>query len=241
MANSSFNDNIGLRWLAQAEGEHASIASFARHTLKLMSIGAPSELLGTSQQAGNDEISHAKMCYGLSSSFLGYDYEPRPIDIEKSLGRTDLTMIVYSLVEEGCIEETISAFEAHLGAHTAKETSIKAILSQIASDETNHAQLAWNTVDWILKKYSGMNGFVEKTFRDELSTRQLEIKDNQIEMENSVCNDCKMDEALKDNGLVADGERKDFRRETIKSIIEPIVLSGLKDVSLISKSARNCY
>merc|ERR1712018_387280 len=53
MENSSYNHEIGVQWLQQAEGEHASVA---RHTLQLMSIGAPSDLLLASQAASIDEI-----------------------------------------------------------------------------------------------------------------------------------------------------------------------------------------
>ena len=69
--NSTIVRTIGLEWLQQAEAEHASIASFARHTLQLMSIGASSELISRSQQASIDEIEHAKMCYGFASKFIG--------------------------------------------------------------------------------------------------------------------------------------------------------------------------
>ena len=58
--NSTYKQEVGLQWLRQAEEEHASVASFARHTLQLMSFGAPSELLKESQRASVDEIKHAK-------------------------------------------------------------------------------------------------------------------------------------------------------------------------------------
>ena len=45
LENNTLRREIGNRWLQQAEAEHASIASFARHTLQLMSLGAPSQLL----------------------------------------------------------------------------------------------------------------------------------------------------------------------------------------------------
>ena len=77
--NNTFNHDIGLQWLKQAEDEHASVASFARHTLQLMSIGAPSELLQSSQDASIDEIKHAKICYGFASTFLERDVTPRSI------------------------------------------------------------------------------------------------------------------------------------------------------------------
>ena len=105
--STSFNHEVGLYWLEQAEAEHASVASFARHTLQLMSIGAPSELLIASQAASIDEIKHAKMCYGFASTFMNTDIAPQSLDVDGSLGELDLKNVIQSVIREGCIEETL--------------------------------------------------------------------------------------------------------------------------------------
>ena len=63
LANDTLNKQAGKRWLELAEAEHASIASFARNTLQLMAIGAPSYLLTASQEASIDEVKHTQMCF----------------------------------------------------------------------------------------------------------------------------------------------------------------------------------
>ena len=55
LAKTLLNEDIGRRWLTLAEAEHASVASFAKHTLQLMSIGAPAELIEASQQSSIDD------------------------------------------------------------------------------------------------------------------------------------------------------------------------------------------
>ena len=75
LANDSINQVIAMEFSEQGEGEHASVASFARHTLQLLNIGAPSELLMSSQKAAIDEVRHAKMCYGLAAAFFGLDVQ----------------------------------------------------------------------------------------------------------------------------------------------------------------------
>lgn len=50
-------------WSADALAEHTSIASFARFTLQLLALDAPSDLLSRSQQAGKDEMEHARLCF----------------------------------------------------------------------------------------------------------------------------------------------------------------------------------
>lgn len=239
LENSSISEEIGRRWLEQGEGEHASVASFARHTLQLMSIGAPAELLEASQQSAVDEIRHSKLCYGLASSFLGCNYEPGTLDIETSLDKPDLKKIVRSLIQEGCVEETISAVEARLGAYTAHDAVVKSVATQIASDETNHAQIAWNTIYWIKKRFSEIGGFVEETFRFELENSQLVVEGNELVMENPVCMECKVDETLKQYGLVVQDDKDKIRKATIKSIIEPIYLTQLKGANLISTKIRS--
>ena len=76
LSKTILDEDLGRRWLKLAEAEHASVASFAKHTLQLMSIGAPSKLIEASQQASIDEIRHAQMCYGIASIFLGSEFGP---------------------------------------------------------------------------------------------------------------------------------------------------------------------
>ena len=47
---------LGAWWAEIAALEHASVASFARFTLQLLSLGAPPELLADVGQASADEI-----------------------------------------------------------------------------------------------------------------------------------------------------------------------------------------
>jgi len=57
-------------WAADGLAEHSSIATFARFTLQLMVLGAPSDLLSRSQQAGKDEVEHARLCFQVESCRL---------------------------------------------------------------------------------------------------------------------------------------------------------------------------
>ena len=85
LVNASAHQETGHRWLEQAEGEHASVASFAKNALHLLSAEAPSDLLMLSQRDSLDEIRHAEVCYRFASQFLGEDFEPGQLDVEKSL------------------------------------------------------------------------------------------------------------------------------------------------------------
>ena len=235
-ANNQHNQEIGRRWLELAEAEHASVASFARHTLQLMSIGAPSSLLVASQQASLDEIKHAKMCYGLASAFIGSDVGPGLLDVNGSIDSMDLKEIIRSVIQEGCIGETLSAIEARLAAHNAQHDTIKATLSQIASDETSHAQLAWDTINWIIKRYPDTRTFVEETFRDELQRRLIPARNDVPLMHTTLCSDSSEKEtSFRKYGLLVMRDRDKVREAGISDIIAPVYGAGFKDVSMISK------
>ena len=112
------------------------------------------------------------MCYGFSGSFLQADFKPGPLNIAASLENSNLREIIRSVIKEGCIEETLSAIEAKFASYLASDNMIKKFLVEIASDETKHAQFAWNTISWFLKKYPKEEKFVITIFRNELKRQQ---------------------------------------------------------------------
>jgi len=241
LENNPYNQEIGRQWLEHAEAEHASVASFARHTLQLMSIGAPSRLLVASQEASLDEIKHAKMCYGLASAFIGSDFGPGTLDITGGLEGMDLKEISRSVVQEGCIEETLSAIEAHLAAHNTQDAAVKEALSEIASDETNHAQLAWDTIHWIIERYPDTRTFVEEVFRDALKRRLIQESNDVALSPTTLSADSEKDASFRKYGLLARRDRDKVRKVGIRDIIAPVYLDGFKDVSLISKQIRKLH
>ena len=242
LPNNPHNQEIGRKWLKIAEGEHASVASFARFTLLLMSLGSPPELLAASQEAGIDEINHAKYAYTFANAFLGSNYGPGPLDVKGSLDDVSLKYTVRTLIEEGCIEETLSAIEAHITAHYAEDSTVKTVLVQIASDETRHAQLAWDALHWIIEKFPEILTFVQDTFKDEMK-QQFKVINNGVSVEsNETCakNNC---ESEKDNlfrkyGITLQKDKDKAREVGMQTTIAPVYYAGIKDASLITKKIK---
>merc|ERR1712136_544622 len=235
LANSSFNQEIALTFSNQGEGEHASVASFARHTLQLMSMGAPANLLIGSQQAALDEIRHAKMCYGIAKSFLGAKIQPNTLNIDGSVKTMRKSEIIQSVITEGCIGETVAAVRAQLSSHYAKEQKVKDILEEIAADETNHSQLAWNTVQWAINRFPELRVIAEETFKAQL--------DRPIDMANGLpidyCFDCEKKSAFHDHGLLVDTDKDTTENLGIQNVIEPVVLNEFVNVDTISTQILN--
>jgi hypothetical protein len=56
-------------WAQDALGEHASVASFARHTLSLLAVCAPPNLLMATQISAIQEVQHAVLCFSVAQAY----------------------------------------------------------------------------------------------------------------------------------------------------------------------------
>jgi hypothetical protein len=130
--------------------EHASIASFARFSLQLLSVGAPPELLHACHQAALDEIEHARMSFDLASRFGAEAIGPGPLDLTGVLGQNSFDEILIGAFREGCVGETVAALVAQAQLAHATDPEVRRCLERIAEDEARHAELAWRFVAWAL-------------------------------------------------------------------------------------------
>jgi len=129
--------------------EHASVASFARFTLDLLSMGAPAPLLYEAQRAMADEIRHAELCFALSARYGGSPVGPAALACEMTAPRTAEQMLA-EVVAEGCIGETIASLLAARARDQASDPVVRVALTEIAADEARHAELSWRTIAWAL-------------------------------------------------------------------------------------------
>ena len=145
---------LTARWGAAGRAEHASVGAFSRFALVLLHHGAPAELVGAAHAAALDEVRHAELCFGLASAYAGEVVGPGPLDVRGSLqGELDLEQVVRTLVEEGCVGETLAALEAGEAARLCQDVVVREILEGIAGDEARHAALAWKTLRWLVGRH----------------------------------------------------------------------------------------
>ena len=163
---------LGEDWRRRALGEHASVASFSAFSISLMSNGAPAGLVADALEAGLDEVRHARMSFHIAARLTGKNEAPGPLPESKHQFRQDMRLLALAVAAEGCVDETLSAFSAafevkHISDVLEKRaqgslyssidheddpellTFIKNDLITIAMDESNHAALAWRTLNWI--------------------------------------------------------------------------------------------
>ena len=131
--------------------EHASVAAFARLSLQLMSLGAPSELVRLSIQAQGDELEHARLAFGLANELSPIPLGPGALSIEGALDETSIEHIAFTAVIEGCVGETVAAAEATEASARAANPGLRALFERIARDETRHAELSYRVVSWLLE------------------------------------------------------------------------------------------
>jgi hypothetical protein len=142
---------LAREWETDARLEHASIASFARLTLELLALGAPSELVALSQAASIDEIEHARLCFALASRYGERAVGPGPLDVQGALpASVDLSVLAAETVREGCVGETLAAFLASEQLERARDSQVRRALARIASDEARHAELSWKIVQFAI-------------------------------------------------------------------------------------------
>jgi rubrerythrin len=149
---TSQRERLAEIWLDDALAEHASIASFARLTLQLLSLGAPPELLTAAQRATQDEIEHAKLCFELASRYRGRLLGPSQLPMHGVVADLTLVDLAVAAVHEGCVGETTAAVLAGERLERARDPRVRAALGKIVEDETRHAELAWRTVAWAIEQ-----------------------------------------------------------------------------------------
>lgn len=137
-------------WLYAARSEHGSIQAFSRLSQELMFHGAPPSLITRCHQAALDEIEHAQLCLDLARRLGAEDADLGAIDLPATRRPTLATMAIEAL-EEGCWGEGVAAIRAGVAASRCSDP-FRATLRQIASDETRHAQLAWSTLGFFLRR-----------------------------------------------------------------------------------------
>ncbi len=139
-------------WLAAGSGEHASVAAFARLSLQLLRVGAPSDLIRAVHQAAMDEVSHAEICWAMAERFGAPPVSAGPFPFPDSMAMdADLPALAAAAVSEGCLAETLGAHVASVAAELAPEPDVKTALRGIAGEEAEHAVLSFRIVAWALQ------------------------------------------------------------------------------------------
>jgi hypothetical protein len=206
-------NELASAWEHTARMEHASIAAFARFSLQLLALGAPPDLVERTNRAMVDETKHARAAFALASAYRGKPVGPGPLPIGGALdGDIDAAAIIRLVIREGCVGETVAAVEAGEAEESAIDPVVRSVLAEIASDESEHAELAWRTVRWALE-----------AFGDDVRAAVLEeiqLLEGELRGASSAALSPR-DEALLRHGVVTSEARATMRRAVIRRAVLP--------------------
>jgi hypothetical protein len=154
---------LGEAWMYSASMEHASVPAFAKLSLKLTALGAPSELLEACHQAALDEVRHARRCFALARAYSGLPWsagalpelgQQRPALPSPDAG-DDWSRLVRGSLLDGCLAEGLAASVAEEASRRASDPVVRETLAVIAEDEARHAELGWDVIAFALERGGG--------------------------------------------------------------------------------------
>ena len=158
-------DAVAAAWRRAAQSEHASVASFSRFNLELLSLGAPAELLHASTQAIAEEIRHAELAFAVTSQLTGQGEGPGPLPVDGALARSSNPHdVLVAAVVEGCINETVSAMQLQRVIPSIVDPLLAARVQEVLDDELRHAELSWAFVRWMLQQHPHLVPAAEEAF-----------------------------------------------------------------------------
>merc|ERR1719499_1535627 len=106
-------------WVERSFSEHASIGTFAKFSVELMSLGAPLWFLEKANIAALQEIEHARISFDILNMYLMHNYaangcvEYSAFPIHSVNIDGDYNRIALDTAIGGCFGETLSAMTYH--------------------------------------------------------------------------------------------------------------------------------
>lgn len=197
--------------------EHASIAAFARFTLELLALGAPADLVQGAAEAMADEKHHTELAFGLASTYAGRPLGPSPLALDGALEPPSLESVLWNVLLEGCIGETVAAAEAQELARYAEDPTLREVFALIARDEARHAALAYRFVGWAFARDRDL---AERVVRALLSR---ELASHRVAPAVTPDDDRRL--AL---GMATPALQASLRRDALEQVVRPC-LSALLD------------
>lgn len=137
-------------WALLGAREHAAVASFAQTALRLLRFGAPAALVEDTLRAALEEVSHARACFARAEREGEGSVGPGALDTSLEPAHDTMLRFALDTLREGCVAETLGAFDAAERAMRARSEGDRAHWAMIADEEARHAELAWRTLRWAL-------------------------------------------------------------------------------------------
>lgn len=200
-------ERLVRRWLEAALVEHSSIGAFARLSLDLLGIGAPSELVSAAHAAAQDEIRHANALFELASAAGGSPVSPGPLALPH-VTQTSMARLIQETVIDGCFGEALGAAEARFAAARCELPAVRTLLETIADDEARHAGFAFRLLRYLLAQ-----GGPDARLHLEVAVGMLgDLRDERS-----------AGDGLERYGVLGPGSRAALRAITFRDVVSPLL------------------
>jgi hypothetical protein len=136
---------LGAYFAENARLEAASVFAFEQLARDLERLHAPRELIVLALRSALEEVGHVRTVGALAERFGG---QPSVPEIAPPPAREAFAIALENAVE-GCVRETYGALLACYQAQAALDPHVRAAMTQIAEDETRHAELSWRIAAWL--------------------------------------------------------------------------------------------
>jgi hypothetical protein len=141
-------------WLTAAYAEWASINAFADLVQQLVCCNAPKRLIKRAKKAMDDEFRHTVLCAGIASKIFGNSVHLPQINENRRIplpGKEGLSRLALESWFDGCLNEGIAAERLKYRAQDEQDEDALSALIEIIYDELEHAELAWDILDWCIQ------------------------------------------------------------------------------------------
>jgi hypothetical protein len=149
-ATGSDGTATGRYYARIAELEAAAVIAFDFMVEELRAVGAPEALIRRAEDAGRDEVRHARVMAALAGRYGAGVEKPHVAP------RRAMTLLEMALenVAEGCVRETWGALSARYQSQAAESFADRLVWGEVADEEARHAELSWDLHGWFMSRLS---------------------------------------------------------------------------------------
>jgi hypothetical protein len=139
---------LGAYFATVAALEAASIDAFRILKSELEAHRAPKRLVRGAERSAREEVRHTRATRAAARRHGARAEELRMPRVSRPSAPRSLEAIALENAVEGCVRETFGALTATWQAERAEDPEIRAMMQEIAADETRHAALSWSVARW---------------------------------------------------------------------------------------------
>jgi len=141
-------DALGCWFAAGAALEAASVDAFEHLAKELVHHRAPRRLVRWAHRAARQERMHARLMAALAAERSATAARP----VVAPMALRELVAIAVDNAVHGQVGESLAAFEIHVAALRAEDETTRAVMTLLARDEKQHAELAAAVDRWVMRR-----------------------------------------------------------------------------------------